>query len=224
MAKLKTLEIGFENCETISFNADEVASFSINKITQDFYNDWYSDDIREAQKTEDLILILLPDANHVYKKNGFTAKETTFERIKKHKDITDLTLITKAGAIANITTTWSGNREEENQNQSVAVLSDGSLVIVVSAKRTADEVKKKLDEKIRKIDEENEDFKKSFDKNHGRWVKVYGYATAGGDPVYKCSNCGLDEHCYGIEHWEKHEKCKNCGSKNIYPWEGKKNK
>lgn len=56
---------------------------------------------------------------------------------------------------------------------------------------------------------------------HGRWVKVSGYVTPGGDPVWKCSECGKGVHVYGIEHgtygadiadgqWIS---CPNCGAK-----------
>lgn len=56
---------------------------------------------------------------------------------------------------------------------------------------------------------------------HGRWVKVPGYATPGGDPVWKCSECGKGVHVYGIEHgtygaevadgqWVS---CPNCGAR-----------
>jgi DNA-directed RNA polymerase subunit RPC12/RpoP len=56
---------------------------------------------------------------------------------------------------------------------------------------------------------------------HGRWVKVSGYVTPGGDPVWKCSECGKGVHVYGIEHgtygadiadgqWIS---CPNCGAR-----------
>lgn len=53
----------------------------------------------------------------------------------------------------------------------------------------------------------------------GCWEKVSGYATPGGDPVWRCSECGKGLHVYGIEHgtygadiadgqWKA---CPNCG-------------
>ena len=51
-----------------------------------------------------------------------------------------------------------------------------------------------------------------------RWIKVYGYFTAGGDPVFKCPHCGV-LHVYGVEHPHKQEICENCGNRNLYPWE-----
>lgn len=54
----------------------------------------------------------------------------------------------------------------------------------------------------------------------GKWVKVHGWATPGGDPVWACSECGKGLHVYGIEHgtygsdvadgqWVA---CPNCGA------------
>ena len=59
------------------------------------------------------------------------------------------------------------------------------------------------------------------DELTARWVKVSGYATPGGDPVWACSNCGKGLHVYGIEHGTYGEDiadhqwvaCPNCGAK-----------
>ena len=37
------------------------------------------------------------------------------------------------------------------------------------------------------------------ERKKGHWVEVYGYYTPGGDPVWKCSECGKGIHVYGIE-------------------------
>lgn len=55
---------------------------------------------------------------------------------------------------------------------------------------------------------------------HGKWVRVHGYATPGGDPVWKCSICGKGKHVYGIEHGSygadiadgQWVSCPNCGA------------
>ena len=57
-------------------------------------------------------------------------------------------------------------------------------------------------------------------RKQGRWIEVYGYCTPGGDPVWRCSECGKGIHVYGIEHgtygadvsdgqWKA---CPNCGA------------
>lgn len=55
----------------------------------------------------------------------------------------------------------------------------------------------------------------------GEWVKVHGYVTPGGDPVWACPKCGKGIHVYGIEHGTygkdiaDHQwvACPNCGMK-----------
>lgn len=55
---------------------------------------------------------------------------------------------------------------------------------------------------------------------HGKWVKIPGYATPGGDPVWGCSECGKGIHVYGIEHGSygsdisdgQWVACPNCGA------------
>ena len=53
----------------------------------------------------------------------------------------------------------------------------------------------------------------------GKWIRVGGYVTPGGDPVWRCSECGKGQHVWGIEHnsygadvadhqWVS---CPNCG-------------
>lgn len=51
----------------------------------------------------------------------------------------------------------------------------------------------------------------------GKWQRVSGYATAGGDPVYVCPVCRHGEHVYGIEHQNGRKfMCENCGAFNNY--------
>lgn len=55
---------------------------------------------------------------------------------------------------------------------------------------------------------------------HGKWVRVHGYVTPGGDPVWACSECGKGTHVYGIEHGSygsdiadrQWVSCPNCGA------------
>lgn len=59
------------------------------------------------------------------------------------------------------------------------------------------------------------------ERKKGIWVKVSGYFTPGGDPVWKCSECGKGIHVYGIEansynrdYTDGHQwvACPNCGA------------
>lgn len=60
-----------------------------------------------------------------------------------------------------------------------------------------------------------------LEQKKGHWVKVGGYFTPGGDPVWKCSECGKGMHVYGIEeisynrnYTDGHQwvACPNCGA------------
>ena len=63
-------------------------------------------------------------------------------------------------------------------------------------------------------------FEHKPERKTGKWVKVHGFCTPGGDPVWACSECGKGVHVYGIEHgtygadvsdgqWKA---CPNCGA------------
>ena len=58
-------------------------------------------------------------------------------------------------------------------------------------------------------------------QTHSKWIRVSGYATPGGDPVWRCAHCGKGLHTYGVEassyardvadhQWVA---CPNCGFK-----------
>ena len=59
------------------------------------------------------------------------------------------------------------------------------------------------------------------ERKKGKWIKVHGYVTPGGDPVWKCSECEKGIHVYGIEapsynrdYTDGHQwvTCPNCGA------------
>ena len=59
------------------------------------------------------------------------------------------------------------------------------------------------------------------ERKKGKWIEVYGYASPGDDPVWKCSECGKGIHVYGIEapsynrdYTDGHQwvACPNCGA------------
>lgn len=57
-----------------------------------------------------------------------------------------------------------------------------------------------LDERIAIMQESMEELEQREPVRHGHWVKVSGYITPGGDPLWKCSECGKGLHLYGVEH------------------------
>lgn len=50
-------------------------------------------------------------------------------------------------------------------------------------------------------------------RQKGKWIRVDGVVTAGGEPYYECSICGKGGHCIGVEHLRSHPNvCPNCGA------------
>lgn len=58
------------------------------------------------------------------------------------------------------------------------------------------------------------------ERKKGKWIKIPGFCTPGGDPVWACSECGKGVHVYGIEHRsyqadisdDQWKACPNCGA------------
>ena len=54
--------------------------------------------------------------------------------------------------------------------------------------------------------DDNEELQELIDRfpeerqKKGKWIRVGGYVTPGGDPVWRCSECGKGKHVWGIEH------------------------
>lgn len=147
MTELISLEIGFENCEVISFEAAEVASIDINEITKEFHKVWNSNHIRKVYNSADVVLVFPPEAN---KKTNYL--NTVFERIRTFNDITDITIKDNKDVYC-VTVTWDKDNDENNHFQTSDFLSDGSLVVVISKTRTAAQMKNEIDKKIQEIDE-----------------------------------------------------------------------
>ena len=62
--------------------------------------------------------------------------------------------------------------------------------------RTEYQILKEVDILIQKAINQLE---RTSEQKKGKWLEVSGYFTPGGDPVWKCSECGKGTHVYGIE-------------------------
>lgn len=92
--------------------------------------------------------------------------------------------------------------------------------------RTEYQILKEIDSLIQKaincLEEKSKNKLQKQELKKGKWMKIGGYFTPGGDPVWKCSECGKGIHVYGIEAnsynsdiTDGHQwvACPNCGVK-----------
>lgn len=92
--------------------------------------------------------------------------------------------------------------------------------------RTEYQILKEIDSLIQKaincLEEKSKNKLQKQEQKKGRWIEVGGYFTPGGDPVWKCSECGKGTHVYGIEansyngditNGHQWVACPNCGAK-----------
>ena len=128
--ELISLEIGFENLESVKIPAEDVAGFYLGNITQTLSNDYYSEKLYEDEKTDDVQVVLRPAADRQIKE-PLNAK-TVFERVLKYKDITDFVLKTAEGK-RKICVHWAEPDDEgcENIKQKSMVSENGHLIIVI---------------------------------------------------------------------------------------------
>jgi DNA-directed RNA polymerase subunit RPC12/RpoP len=58
-------------------------------------------------------------------------------------------------------------------------------------------------------------------RKKGKWIEVHGFCTPGGDPVWKCSECGKGVHVCGVETYRtdisdgQWKACPGCGAEMI---------
>ena len=59
------------------------------------------------------------------------------------------------------------------------------------------------------------------ERKKGRWIEMHGFCTPGGDPVWKCSECGKGIHVCGVETYRtdisdgQWKACPGCGAEMI---------
>lgn len=137
MKKIKELNFGFENCEIIRFNNDDIAIFIIDNIyttIQKLRNDW----VQEFKIADNVFIVLKPHAN-IKQKNIFLKDEMPFTRINMYNDITSIGITYLDGEQESheeyyptyVNATYNG---EENKRQFSMITNRGYLIIVINKK------------------------------------------------------------------------------------------
>lgn len=149
MKQVKQIILGFENCEDIWFESNEIASIDIEGIKSSI-NRVTINSIEELTSCESCSIVLLPKADTEYMTFCDERSEySKFERILRFDDITSVTAVYENGDGLEIYVPWKENAEaqcgaafpnETNVNQYSYLSKNGALYIYI------DENGKRLDD------------------------------------------------------------------------------
>lgn len=132
---VKYLRIKLNSLETIDIPREKVEYFYF--ITKGERYVLYNKEI-EHRKIASLIKItLLPSSNFKIKCNCIVSEIKLFDRLKHPRDIVQIILLDKLKQILDeIDTPWEFNDDDENEQQIVKLLDDGSLDIKIGDAET----------------------------------------------------------------------------------------
>lgn len=136
----ESIEIGFENLESVNIPAEFVRTVSLTGITRELHNDWFSRKTWEFERASDAVIVLDKSANDFKLKETYNAK-TIYERIIKWSDITTVEFRYFDQSIRRISVDWEDDKICSNSYQTTTILENGDLLIVVSKTREAAHLK-----------------------------------------------------------------------------------
>lgn len=149
MEKLISIQLGFENIETIDIDMEDIDSMLLQGIENELYTNNRDIWLRESERAKKAVFVLKKTADKDLK-DPINAK-TVFERIKKFDDMTDVLIRGTNGYFRHINFDWDQASEYSNSFQTNALMNNGNLIVVVDKEITANDVKEKMTPKIIKF-------------------------------------------------------------------------
>lgn len=156
MTKIKEFDFGFENCEVMRFDNENIEIFALNGISHNIQ--WLRENwVKDYKVVKEVLIVLKPNANtskHNSSFANFGYDKYPFDRIQHYDDITSIgvTYIDDDGTERQeeyypkySDADWNG---EENECQLSVVTDKGYLILVISndVKKNRDKVKGELQE------------------------------------------------------------------------------
>ena len=127
-ARLKSVEIVFENCEVITVNSSDV---------EDLHLIWDKGDLQKDVSSNKLNKVFYLDSAIIKIKNSGNLEcewagclNTSFKRILAYNDITQMYLKYEDGSEDAFYVQWPETDEEENSKQQVILQDDGLLILI----------------------------------------------------------------------------------------------
>lgn len=146
--KIKTLQLVFENCETVKIYGEDIAliDYAIKKER----NLGVGGQVTKMKYLSDLQLVLHQDANGL-DEGIFTDNKNIFDRIREYNDITTVVITTASGKEKTYHIDFAGNDSMNNERQSSSINESGCLHITIK-----DDVQD--EKKVEDINGDNSDY------------------------------------------------------------------
>ena len=132
-ARLKSVEIVFENCEVITVNNSDVEDLHLIWDKGDLQKDVSSNKLNKVFYLDSAIIKIKNSGNLEYEWAG--CLNTSFKRILAYNDITQMYLKYEDGSEDAFYVQWPETDEEENSKQQVILQEDGLLILISSVDR-----------------------------------------------------------------------------------------
>lgn len=132
MKKYKTIELCFENCESIRFNSDEIEQFFIGEINTSVHT-LRNNIVDEFKRCKYLSIKIKSSGNQKYYpfEQNETVSALKFERLNICKNIVSVRVIYEDDTETDVYVPWDSVDEYVNEQQVNTLNDDGSLSIAI---------------------------------------------------------------------------------------------
>ncbi|MET3209719.1 UNVERIFIED_CONTAM: hypothetical protein ABIC26_002666 [Paenibacillus sp. PvR008] len=138
MKKLKEIVFGFENCESLSVEANHIGNFSVTNIKKSIIRHY--GDIRFMDTCDTFSIVVNRNANTDYQVSVIednNYKQNTFDRLT-NGDIVVIDIVYDDDSKDEIYVRWEGKSDYLNEAQKTYISKLGDLFIVISKEETVE--------------------------------------------------------------------------------------
>lgn len=132
--KIKSISLGFENCEDISIDKEYIYMLYFDNVAKGIYYNRPRDEICKYLTCEEFILELSGEADKPYESFGYPSEHTVFQRILLCRDITSVEICYDNGTSELIYVLCDGI--ESNTFQTSCIKDSGHLLVCISRDKT----------------------------------------------------------------------------------------
>ncbi|KAF6626970.1 hypothetical protein H6F38_23220 [Paenibacillus sp. EKM208P] len=132
MKKYKTIILGFENCESLSFTSDEIEQFFIGKIYTSIHT--LSDNMVDEFRSSKYFSIKIKSSgnqNYYPFEQNESVSVLKFERLNMSKNIVSVRVVYEDDTETDVYVPWDSVNEYVNEQQVNTLNDDGSLSIEI---------------------------------------------------------------------------------------------